>query len=42
MHRTVRRADLPALGALIDLHTLAPERMNGCSDPSANRAFEEM
>lgn len=42
MHRTVRRADLPTLGVLIDLHTLAPERMNGCSDPNANRAFEKV
>ena len=41
MHRTVRCADLPALALLIDLHTLASERMNDCSDPNANRAFQE-
>lgn len=42
MHRTVRRADLPTLASLIDLHTLAPERMNDCSAPNANRAFEKV
>lgn len=41
MHRTVRCADLPALAFLIDLHTLGSERMNDCSDPNANRAFQE-
>ncbi|MFS8035673.1 helix-turn-helix domain-containing protein [Xanthobacter sp. AM11] len=42
MHRTIRRADLPALAALVDLRTVASERMNERSDPSANRAFEEV
>lgn len=42
IYRTVRRADLPALASLIDLHTLAPERMNDCSAPNANRAFEKV
>ena len=36
MHRTVRRAALPSLADTYDLHTLAPERLNGCSAPSLN------
>jgi excisionase family DNA binding protein len=42
MHRAVRRADLPALAFFIDLRVLAPERLNDRSNPSANRAFEEV
>lgn len=42
MHRTVRRADLAALAALIDLHTLGSERLIDRSEPNANCAFEKV
>lgn len=39
MHRTVRRADLPKLAAILDLGPMAPERMSDGSEPKANGDF---
>jgi hypothetical protein len=42
MHRTVRRVDLPKLATLLDLQSVASERLVGCSDPIANCDLEKV
>jgi hypothetical protein len=41
MNRVVRRTDLPALASLIDLRTLASDRLNDRCDPIPNSVFAE-
>ena len=41
MHRTIRRADIPKIGALIDLQPTASERLRDRPDPIPNCDFEK-
>jgi hypothetical protein len=40
MHRTIRRADIPKLAGLIDIRSMAEERIRDCPDTSANSDFK--
>jgi hypothetical protein len=41
MHRTIRRADIPKIGALIDLQPMASERIRESPDAIPNCHFEK-